>query len=52
MSAPVVDVRDLRTHLVTHVVDRCRGDEPPLAPESGRLVACHLYSLTTPGVRG
>jgi oligopeptide/dipeptide ABC transporter ATP-binding protein len=35
-----------------HVMDRCRGDEPPLAPESGRLVACHLYSLTTPGVRG
>ena len=26
------------------VMDRCRRDEPPLAPESGRLVACHLYS--------
>jgi oligopeptide/dipeptide ABC transporter ATP-binding protein len=25
------------------VMDRCRRDEPPLAPESGRLVACHLY---------
>src|SRR6059036_3466794 len=26
-----------------HVMDRCRRDEPRLAPESGRLVACHLY---------
>jgi len=26
-----------------HVMARCRRDEPPLAPESGRLVACHLY---------
>jgi len=26
-----------------HVMERCRRDEPPLAPESGRLVACHLY---------
>ena len=25
------------------VMDRCRRDEPPLAPERGRLVACHLY---------
>ncbi|PYN38065.1 MAG: peptide ABC transporter substrate-binding protein [Candidatus Rokuibacteriota bacterium] len=25
------------------VMERCRRDEPPLAPESGRLVACHLY---------
>jgi oligopeptide transport system ATP-binding protein len=25
------------------VMDRCRQDEPPLATESGRLVACHLY---------
>ena len=25
------------------VMDRCRRDEPPLAPENGRLVACHLY---------
>jgi len=35
-----------------HVMDRCRTDEPPLAPESGRLVACHLYPLTTPAIRG
>jgi oligopeptide/dipeptide ABC transporter ATP-binding protein len=35
-----------------HVMDRCRADEPPLAPESGRLVACHLYPLTTPAIRG
>jgi oligopeptide/dipeptide ABC transporter ATP-binding protein len=27
----------------SHVMERCRRDEPPLAPESGRLVACHLY---------
>ncbi len=26
-----------------HVMERCRRDEPRLAPESGRLVACHLY---------
>jgi oligopeptide/dipeptide ABC transporter ATP-binding protein len=26
-----------------HVMDRCRSDEPPLAPQGGRLVACHLY---------
>ena len=26
-----------------HVMERCRRDEPLLAPESGRLVACHLY---------
>jgi oligopeptide/dipeptide ABC transporter ATP-binding protein len=26
-----------------HVMDRCRTEEPPLAMESGRLVACHLY---------
>jgi oligopeptide/dipeptide ABC transporter ATP-binding protein len=26
-----------------HVMERCQRDEPPLAPESGRLVACHLY---------
>ncbi len=26
-----------------HVMERCRADEAPLAPESGRLVACHLY---------
>jgi oligopeptide/dipeptide ABC transporter ATP-binding protein len=25
------------------VMERCRRDEPPLAQESGRLVACHLY---------
>jgi oligopeptide/dipeptide ABC transporter ATP-binding protein len=25
------------------VMDRCRREAPPLAPESGRLVACHLY---------
>ena len=25
------------------VMERCRRDEPPLAPEAGRLVACHLY---------
>jgi oligopeptide/dipeptide ABC transporter ATP-binding protein len=25
------------------VMDRCRVEEPRLAPESGRLVACHLY---------
>jgi oligopeptide/dipeptide ABC transporter ATP-binding protein len=35
-----------------HVMERCRVDEPPLAPESGRLVACHLYPLTTSAVRG
>ena len=29
-----------------HVMDRCARDEPPLAPESGRLVACHLYPPT------
>jgi len=35
------------------VMDRCRRDEPRLAPESGRLVACHLYpgSTTTPDPR-
>ena len=26
-----------------HVMERCRRDEPPLAPQTGRLVACHLY---------
>jgi oligopeptide/dipeptide ABC transporter ATP-binding protein len=26
-----------------HVMDRCRSDEPALAPQGGRLVACHLY---------
>ncbi len=26
-----------------HVMDRCRGEEPRLLPESARLVACHLY---------
>ena len=26
-----------------HVMDRCRVEEPALEPESGRLVACHLY---------
>ena len=31
-----------------HVMDRCRTEEPPLAPESGRLVACHLYPSSTP----
>src|SRR5499426_1882845 len=25
------------------VMERCRRDEPPLSPEQGRLVACHLY---------
>ena len=25
------------------VMERCSRAEPPLAPESGRLVACHLY---------
>ena len=25
------------------VMERCRRDEPPLAPQAGRLVACHLY---------
>ena len=39
------------------VMDRCRTEAPPLATESGRLVACHLYprgadSLTTPNIRG
>ena len=29
------------------VMDRCRRDEPRLAPESGRLVACHLYPAST-----
>jgi oligopeptide/dipeptide ABC transporter ATP-binding protein len=28
------------------VMEQCRRNEPPLAPESGRLVACHLYSAT------
>ena len=27
-----------------HVMDRCRSDEPALAPEGARLVACHLYA--------
>src|SRR5262249_56829785 len=31
------------------VMDRCRRDEPPLAPESGRLVACHLYPAVGAG---
>jgi oligopeptide/dipeptide ABC transporter ATP-binding protein len=35
-----------------HVMARCRVDEPPLAPEGGRLVACHLYPLTTSAVGG
>src|SRR5215831_15250456 len=40
-----------------HVTERCRIEEPPLATESGRLVACHLYprgadSLTTSNIRG
>jgi oligopeptide/dipeptide ABC transporter ATP-binding protein len=26
-----------------HVMDRCRSDEPALAPQGTRLVACHLY---------
>ena len=26
-----------------HAMERCARDEPRLAPESGRLVACHLY---------
>jgi oligopeptide/dipeptide ABC transporter ATP-binding protein len=26
-----------------YVLPRCATDEPPLRPESGRLVACHLY---------
>ncbi|HKQ65455.1 MAG TPA: dipeptide ABC transporter ATP-binding protein [Methylomirabilota bacterium] len=26
-----------------HVMDRCRSDEPALAPQGARLVACHLY---------
>jgi oligopeptide/dipeptide ABC transporter ATP-binding protein len=30
------------------VMERCRRDEPPLAPESGRLVACHLYPAPGP----
>jgi len=30
-----------------HVMDRCRTEEPPLAPESGRLVACHLYPASS-----
>jgi oligopeptide/dipeptide ABC transporter ATP-binding protein len=30
------------------VMERCRRDEPPLAPESGRLVACHLYPAAGP----
>jgi hypothetical protein len=34
------------------VMARCRVDEPPLAPEGGRLVACHLYPLTTSAVGG
>jgi oligopeptide/dipeptide ABC transporter ATP-binding protein len=29
-----------------HVMERCRRDDPPLAPESGRLVACHLYPIS------
>jgi oligopeptide/dipeptide ABC transporter ATP-binding protein len=31
------------------VMERCRRDEPPLAPESGRLVACHLYPAAAAG---
>jgi oligopeptide/dipeptide ABC transporter ATP-binding protein len=27
-------------------MERCRRDEPPLAPENRRLVACHLYPAT------
>ena len=30
------------------VMERCRREEPPLAPESGRLVACHLYPAPGP----
>jgi oligopeptide/dipeptide ABC transporter ATP-binding protein len=30
------------------VMDRCRREEPPLAAESGRLVACHLYPAPAP----
>jgi oligopeptide/dipeptide ABC transporter ATP-binding protein len=53
IPSPLDPPRGCRFHTrCPHVMDRCRGDEPPLAPESGRLVACHLYSLTTPGVRG
>jgi oligopeptide/dipeptide ABC transporter ATP-binding protein len=29
------------------VMERCRREEPPLAAESGRLVACHLYPAPT-----
>jgi len=26
-----------------YVLPQCASEEPPLRPESGRLVACHLY---------
>jgi len=53
IPSPLDPPRGCRFHTrCSHVMDRCRGDEPPLAPESGRLVACHLYPLTTAGVRG
>ncbi len=28
-----------------HALPRCSGEEPQLLPESGRLVACHLYPI-------
>jgi oligopeptide/dipeptide ABC transporter ATP-binding protein len=34
-----------------HAMDRCAHEEPPLAPETGRLVACHLYPAA-PDARG
>ncbi len=34
-----------------HAMDRCAREEPPLAPEAGRLVACHLYPAA-PEARG
>jgi peptide/nickel transport system ATP-binding protein len=31
----------------TQAVERCRWEEPPLAPVGGRLIACHLGGLQT-----
>jgi oligopeptide/dipeptide ABC transporter ATP-binding protein len=34
-----------------HALARCSAEVPRLAPETGRLVACHLYPATSPGGR-
>ena len=44
IPSPLAPPAGCRFHTrCSHVMDRCRRDEPLLAPESGRLVACHLY---------